>query len=229
MVKMVLMDLWEKRREAFKTVWKDNNMWGYMSVTIMVLVFLLSNIASHEIVKNDIVFSANYFFVLFVYIFHNMYPNVLPKVMYIMPLDEKQRAKYIKTLYLIKTGVFCVIYLCINIVLVGMKILDWKSALIMMVVMYMMMGILAGTMKANIDMENVKKKHIADIIVEIIVGVLCVFELVFFAEMKIEDVTYKGIIIFAFCGCVQLAFCVYIIKKNLEYMIALVKNVKNFR
>lgn len=222
MVKMVMMDLYGKRREAFKETWK-NNMGGYMGASIVILVGMLSSIASHEIVKEDIVFSANYFFVLLVALLHNMYPNYLPKAMYIMPLDEKQRAEYIKTLYLIKTGVLCVIYLCINIVLVGMKILDWKLAVIMMVAMYMTIGILVSTMKPNRDMNNVKKKKMRYNIVEIIVCVLCMFELLFVIEMKIEGITRKEIILFSFGGCIQLVLCVYIMKKNLEYIIALAK------
>lgn len=213
MVKMVIMDLYGKKREAFQKAWNTSMFFNYV---------FLSTVFTRN--YEDIVCAVNILFLMIVIFIHTMYKNYLPKAMYFMPLNEKQRESYLRTAFWVKAGGLFILHLCINIGLVAFKLLDWKLALAMLLVMNLWSGIISVTMKQNRTVKERYRKAMRDIVIEIILHIVCFFEFLLVPSLKVEEITAKDIVFFVILGSIQMILYIYIVKKNFKYMVSMGKN-----
>lgn len=199
MVKMVLRDCITGRREAWKRVWSNSN-----NFLIPEIVFL-GGIAGgyHGTIQYNLLYWLEILLLMFQILISVMYPNRLSKPMFLVPLENKDKKKYLLTMFSLKLGVFSVMHIIVTGIRVWTECITMENGIIFFGVVTLL-NIIMGLQNAGIDETSLNYK--------VTFGV-CLFNCFFF--MGIEEVWQWWECIFAaICYITQIILCVFFIKNE---------------
>lgn len=199
MVKMVLRDCITGRREAWKRMWNSGNNF------LIPEIILLGRIEGgyHGTIQYNLLYWLEIFLLMFQILTSVMYPNRLSKPMFLVPLANKVKKKYLLTMFGLKVGIFSVIHIIVTGIRVWTECITMENGIIFFGVVTLL-NIIMGLQNAGIDETSLNYK--------VTFGV-CLFNCFFF--MGIEGVWQWWECIFAAICCItQIILCVLFIKNE---------------
>lgn len=111
MVKMVLKDWIGGRKEAFLEAWKSG---GYVLMIILIQGVTISGNMTGFKWQESIPLSCETSVMLVMLWLHYMYPNKLAKTMFFLPLEEKEKKRYLITGYFIKIVIVTLLHITVT-------------------------------------------------------------------------------------------------------------------
>ena len=126
MVGMVLKDFYARRREALK------GSLFHAVMSVLYILFLFNPYAATDMEFSKRMVSATQFFMLFLMLLlHAMYPNNLGNAMFLLPIEQEDKRKYLYTTYGIKVAVLTLIHGSCNIILIALGKMVWWQAVLL--------------------------------------------------------------------------------------------------
>lgn len=179
MVKMVLMDFYSRRKQA----WKESRLtilsWG---ITISTYIKLeVRDISDKGELSMVVINLIQLMFLLAVANIHIMYQNYLPAAMCLVPFNYKEKKEYLWTALWVKVGITSGVHLLWNVALVIMGALVWWKAalLVLCLIMFNVQQGIRFQNPALSEEKNMQKQSVAEMF-------LCLFSLVNYSLLVIS-------------------------------------------
>lgn len=125
MVGMVLKDFYARRREALK------GSLFHAVMSVLYIAFICNPYATDMELTKRVIGTTQFILLFLMLLLHAMYPNNLTNTMFLVPIEEKDKKRYLYTAYGVKVAGITIIHVIYNSVLVCMgKMILWQAILL---------------------------------------------------------------------------------------------------
>lgn len=199
MVKMVLRDCMAGHKEAWKRVWGSNNIF-----LVLEIVFLGGTMReSQSTLQYNVLYWCEIFLLMFQILISVMYPNRLAKPMFLVPLEDEDKKKYLFTIFGLKLGIFSVMHIIVTGIRVWTECITIQNAIIFFGVVTLL-NIILGLQNTGIDETSLNYK--------ITFGV-CLFNCFISMETGANWQWWECILM-SVCYITQILLCVRLIREE---------------
>lgn len=199
MVKMILHDWIAGHREAWKRVWSSSN-----NLIIPEIVFL-GGIAGgyHGTLQYNVLYWCEIFLLMLQILLSVMYPNQLSKPMFLVPMENKDKKKYLFATFYLKLGILSLLHIGVTGIRVWTECITIANAIIFFGAVTLL-NIVMGLQNKGMDETSISYK--------ITFGV-CLFNCFLFMG-TMGDWQRWEYIFGAICYITQIILCVLLIKNE---------------
>ena len=211
MVGMVLKDFYARRREALK------GSLFHAVMSVLYILFLFNPYAATDMEFSKRMVSATQFFMLFLMLLlHAMYPNNLGNAMFLLPIEQEDKRKYLYTTYGIKVAVLTLIHGSCNIILIALgKMVWWQAVLLVFCLSLWSLVTGISNFKFGDFMPQEMKGSDYRVILSYVVSTFLFLTLAFWEGIE-KEWEFVLIIILVI---LQILVCVWTLKKDFKYSI----------